>query len=96
MPYLAIVKVSGSGRVEKYQEYSTQAEATAHVRRVLVNFPLAYSTLHPGGSFGDWLCDPVEKTAVVDPLPAKLQIPPKTFEEKVTELIAAELAKRGL
>ena len=96
MSYLAIVKVSENGRVEKYQEYSTQAEATAHVRRVLVNFPLAYSTLHPGGSIEDWLCNPAAKTVVVDPLPAKPQIPPKTFEEKVTGIIAAELAKRGL
>ena len=48
MTHLAIVKVS-AGRVDKYQAYSTEAEAEAHVARVLPKFPTAYVAANPGG-----------------------------------------------
>lgn len=69
MTHLAIVKVSPAGRIEKYQDYPTEVEALAHVDRVKEKFPAAYAALHPGGSFTDWLCDPIAKTAVLSPPP---------------------------
>src|SRR3990167_5642636 len=69
MTHLAIVKVSPAGRIEKYQDYSTEAEALAHVARVLPTFPQAYSVLHTGGGVQDLLCDPVTKTVTLSPIP---------------------------
>ena len=45
MTHLAIVKAGASGRVEKYQDYPTEAEALAHVARVKGKFPAAYACL---------------------------------------------------
>lgn len=86
MTYLAIVKVNGSGRVEKYQEYQTEAEAEAHVARVVDTYPLSYSVLSPGGYFADWLCNVVAKTVVLDPLPVvkPTVISYETFQDRFT------------
>ena len=69
MTYLAIVDWDADNRVEKYQDYLTEAEAAAHVGRVAGSFPDAFTALDPGGSFRNWLVDPVAKTVVIDPSP---------------------------
>ena len=73
MTYLAIVKVSPDGRVEKYQEYADAESAAVHVAGVKDVFPDAYSVLHPGGKATDLLCNPAAKTVTISPLPV---IPP--------------------
>jgi hypothetical protein len=73
MAHVAIVKVSGAGRVEKFQSCDTQEAADAHVARVLPYFPLAYAVAQPAGGPRDWLCDAVAKTAVFSPLPQPTQ-----------------------
>ena len=70
MPYLAILRVSPQGRVEKYDGYQTEAEATVHAQANLASFPSAYVAQNPGGFYKEWLCDPVLKTAIVSPIPA--------------------------
>tara|TARA_R110000868_G_scaffold176513_2_gene414227 strand:- start:1325 stop:1723 length:399 start_codon:yes stop_codon:yes gene_type:complete len=69
MTHLAVVKVNAQGRIEKFQEYDSQAEANAHVTRVLETFPLAYAVARPAGGPSAWLCDTAAKTAIYDPLP---------------------------
>lgn len=65
MAHLAIVKVDGNNRVQNYQVFGTEAEALAHVARVIGAFPDAYAAADPGGNYTDWLCDTVAKTVVV-------------------------------
>ena len=65
MTHLAIVAWGATNRVTKYQNYPTEAEAVAHVARVLVDFPSAFTAPDPGGGPRDWLVDPVAKTLSV-------------------------------
>ncbi|MBI4005759.1 MAG: hypothetical protein HY356_03730 [Gammaproteobacteria bacterium] len=60
--YIAIVDYDQDNRVTKYQDYKTQAEADAHVTRVLGKYPKAFTALDPGGGFSSWLVDPIAKT----------------------------------
>ena len=60
MTYIAIVKTI-VGKVDKYQEFSAQSDAEAHV--VLYG---GYVAPHPGGSFAYWICDSVAKTLTRD------------------------------
>ncbi len=80
MTYLAIVAWTGGNRVSKYQDYPTEAEASAHVSRVLTNFPDAFVSPHPGAGFRDWLVDPIAKTL-------SILVPPSV-------LVASKAAKR--
>ena len=89
MAYLSIVKVAANGRVEKYQDYPTEAEARAHVERVKAMAPDAYVVQHPGGRTADWLCDPVAKTVVFSPLP-------QTASEINSPILAAIATKERL
>ena len=93
LAHLAIMKCGPTSRVEKYQNYSTKAEADAHVARVTSRFPSAYTASHPGGNFAAWLCDPVTKTVVLSPPP----VPPvQTDADKAAARIAADAPLRGL
>lgn len=67
MTYLAIMKVSGSNRIEKYAEFATQAEANAHITSFTGSYPNAYVVLHPSGPVGNLLCDTAGKTVSVSP-----------------------------
>lgn len=73
MTYLAIVAWTAANRVAKYQDYPTQSEATAHVVRVLTNFPYAFIAPHPGVGPRDWLVDSVAKTLSIS-VPASVLI----------------------
>ena len=77
MSFLAIVKISATNRIEKYQEYADAANADAHVLRVKSAFPDAYAVENPGGNIADLLCDKVAKTVTVSPI----VIPPETPAE---------------
>lgn len=80
MTHIAIVKVSAQGRVEKYQDYATLAEAAAHVTRVIATYPQAFAVAKPVGGVSDWLCDVSAKTAISSPLPP---IPPTQDQQDV-------------
>ena len=92
MTFLAIVAWTGANRIAKYQDYPTDAEAIAHVARVLGNFPDAFVAPDPGGSFSDWLIDPVTKTLTVVPLPP---IPPPTNDEIYDQVIQNQKVFKG-
>ena len=69
MSYVAILKVNASTkRVEKFQSFSTQAEAEAHVQKFIGTYPLAYCVAEPNGSSTHWLCDTSAKTIVISEL----------------------------
>ena len=69
MSYIAILKVnSDTNRVEKFQPFSTQEEAEAHVQNFIGTYPLAYSAVDVGGSFEHWSCDTSAKTIEISEL----------------------------
>ena len=69
--FVAIVKTTPAGRFEKGKIYPTEAEALAHVERVIGANPDAYVAEVPveSNAYTEWLCDPVAKTVTFDPLP---------------------------
>lgn len=73
---LAVVKWTDDNRIAKYQELPTLAAAQAHV-----GVYGGFAVDDPGGSWRDWLIDPVAKTVSLStrppppkpPVPAALQ-----------------------
>ena len=66
MSYVAILKVNAStNRVEKFQSFSTEEEAEAHVQKFIGTYPLAYCAEEPNSSSTHWLCDTSAKTIVI-------------------------------
>ena len=69
MSYIAILKVNaGTKRVEKFQPFSTQEEAEAHVQKYIGTYPLAYCAEEPDSSSVHWSCDTSAKTIVISKL----------------------------
>ena len=69
MSYVAILKVNAStNRVEKFQSFSTEEEAEAHVQKFIGTYPLAYCAEEPNSSSTHWLCDTSAKTIVISKL----------------------------
>jgi len=69
MSYIAILKVNAStNRIEKFQPFSTEEEAEAHVQKFIGTYPLAYCAEEPDGSSVHWLCDTSAKTIVISEL----------------------------
>jgi len=76
--YIAIMKVNAdTNRVEKYQDFSTQEEAEAHVQKFIGTYPLAYSVAKPSDSTKDWLCDTSAKSISID-----VVVDPDAFKNK--------------
>ena len=96
MIYLAIVSWTADNRVAKYQDYPTEAKATAHVARVMGRFPGAFVAADLGGGFSDWLVNPVGKTLSLSPPPKPPFVPvPLTAEELADHLITKNTITRG-
>ena len=88
MSYIAILKVDSSAkRVEKFQPFSTQAEAEAHVQNYIGTYSLAYCAGDPGGSSQHWSCDTSAKTIVIDTL-----VDPDAFNQKRILAYATEFS----
>ncbi len=67
MPFIAIMKATPDGRVAKYGDFSTEAEADAHVAAFLGDYPDAFTVPEPGEPFSHWRIDMAAKTLVIDP-----------------------------
>jgi hypothetical protein len=77
--WIAVVDVTQDGRIAKFQEYETEADAAAHVDRVLPQYPDAFVVQRPAGDGKQplfWKLDKSAKTAVVD-------VPVEYVREKV-------------
>ena len=78
MSYIAILKVNAcTKRVEKFQPFSTEEEAEAHVQKFIGTYSLGYCAADPGGSSVHWLCDTSAKTIVISEL-----VDPDAFNKK--------------
>ena len=74
MTYLVITRLDADGRINKYQDRLTLAEAEAMVARIAPKFPQAFVMAHPTGGEGlsnarDYIADPVAKTVTLNSLP---------------------------
>lgn len=68
-PWLAVMAWTAAGRIAKYQDFDTEAEAQAFVAANAERYPKAFVAPNPGGSFGDWLIDGDARTAANEPPP---------------------------
>ena len=88
MSYIAILKVNASTkRIEKFQPFSTEEEAEAHVQKFIGTYPLAYCAEEPDSSSLHWSCDTSAKTVVIDKL-----VDPEAFNKKRILAYAAEFS----
>ncbi len=67
MSFIAILKTTPDGRVAKYQDFLTEAEADAHVVAFLGNYPDAFTISEPTEPFSHWRISMGAKTLVIDP-----------------------------
>ena len=83
--FLAIVGITPTGRVAKFQDFDTKKEADAHVAFVKESFPDAFSAPNPGGGFADWRI--TGKAVTIDPTPV-VSRPPR-FEDDAQAIQSA-------
>ena len=70
--FIAIVSVESDGRVSKYQEFATRAEADAHVARFG-----GFVAAKPAGPWPDWKLNPAGNAIILDKRP-ELPPPPES------------------
>ena len=66
MGFVAIMAVTPENRLAKYQVFSTEAEANAHVARFTGRFPDGFVVAEPAGPWSHWLIDMVAQTVTID------------------------------
>lgn len=66
MSFIAVLAAAPNGRVGKYAEFPTEAEAQAHVAAFQGRFPNAFAVEKPAAPWAHWRIDPVAKTAIID------------------------------
>ena len=74
MTHLVITRWGADGRINKYQDRLTLAEANAMLARIAPKFPQAFVVSHPSGgedlpNARNYIADPVAKTITLNPLP---------------------------
>lgn len=91
--FIAVVAATSDGRLAKYQDFATLAEAESHVEAVLDSFPKAFAATNPGGGFADWLIDIDAKTIILDPLPPD---PGPTLDELYDDVMKNQRVLKAL
>lgn len=67
MSYLVVLKISPTGKLEKYQDFDTREKAEAHVEKFIEAFPGIFIIDNPPGyRSGYETVDPVAKTLTYD------------------------------
>ena len=69
MSFIAIMEATPDSRVAKYQGFSTEAEADAHVAKFTGQYLDAFVVPEPAGPFPHWLIDMAAKTVTIVPPP---------------------------
>ena len=88
MGFVAIMAVTPENRLAKYQVFSTEAEANAHVARFTGRFPDAFVVAEPVGPMSHWLID--AKTVTID-VPPPPPPPPESQEIQALRELAIEI-----
>ncbi len=69
MDFIAIMAATPEGRVAKYADFTTRAEADAHVVAFAARWPEAFAIAIPAEPFSHWLIDMAAKTITIVPPP---------------------------
>ena len=91
MTHIVITRWDADGRVNKYQDRLTLAEANAMLARIAPKFPQAFAVAHPTGgeelsNIRDYIADPVAKTITLNVLPLT--------KEQINNPIRAEIVAK--
>jgi len=88
MNFIAIVSFDIDGRITKFAEYDTDADALAHVARVIRNFPNAFAAPNPGGGWWSWRV--VAGILVSDPRPTRSSVVAPLSAEELYDMLVAK------
>ena len=78
MTWIAVVKQDDEGRITKFLDFATEAEALAHVAKVADTFPDAFASEAPDGGIRDFKAE--RGGLVSDPI---VDVPPTPHENRV-------------
>ena len=78
MTWIAVVKQDDEGRITKFLDFATEAEAVAHVAKVSDAFPDAFASEAPEGGIRDFKAD--RGALVSDPI---VDVEPTAHEKRV-------------
>jgi len=78
MTWIAVVKQDDEGRITKFLDFATEAEAVAHVAKVSDAFPDAFASEAPEGGIRDFKAD--RGALVSDPV---VDVEPTAHEKRV-------------
>tara|TARA_Y100000593_G_C4073724_1_gene220386 strand:+ start:159 stop:536 length:378 start_codon:yes stop_codon:yes gene_type:complete len=78
MTWIAVVKQDDEGRITKFLDFATEAEAVAHVAKVSDTFPDAFASEAPEGGIRDFKAD--RGALVSDPI---VDVEPTAHEKRV-------------
>ena len=86
--HISVVAWTADGRISKYREFATKAEADAHVASVSARFPGAFATEYPAGPVREWKIDPLAKSISLEPVVLTQE---EVLREKMSELHRTDL-----
>ncbi len=69
MSFVAIMAATPEGRLAKYQDFVTEADASAHIAEHVAKFPDAFTAPKPAEPRAHWFIDMVAKTIAIVPPP---------------------------
>ena len=78
MTWIAVVKQDDEGRITKFLDFATKAEAVAHVAKVSDTYPDAFASKAPEGGIRDFKAD--RGALVSDPI---VDVEPTAHEKRV-------------
>jgi len=78
MTWIAVVKQDDEGRITKFLDFATEAEAVAHVAKVADTFPDAFASEAPEGGIRDFKAD--RGGLISDPV---VDVEPTAHEKRV-------------
>jgi hypothetical protein len=85
MAWIAVVKQDNEGRITKFLDFATEAEALAHVAKVSDTFPDAFASEAPEGGIRDFKAERggLVSDPIVDVLPTPHEKRVKAYKDEL-------------
>jgi hypothetical protein len=95
MAWIAVVKQDDEGRIVKFLDFATEAEALAHVAKISADYPDAFASAAPAGGVRDFkgvngglVSDPV-----IDALPTPKEKRSKAYKAELGDDVLDDLIR---